>query len=852
MTDDNKYMSMPFNSLVELDDGDPAVALAIGARFLSGDGVAADREKGRGFLRYAAMSGSEAQKAEAVALLRAKAVRKTAELSGVPVSMLLSKANLSDRDAIAEIFRRYFNDRGKYADVIGDTVRNAVELNFCGSEIAAALGRYYEESKNSSEAFRWYRNAADCSDSADVLNKLSYVWRNGTLPLSTDKVTAPDAVRAAVCQMRAAENGSACDAAVIAGSILDKKKGFEKYLPDIAEEWLMKGVSRFGDSAGVPFTGEELCEDTVDYIVNCCDSDPESAQALLDVACKRLNYRVESNPDLERFYISRNRTEYCYHLAGTLIELDEEANRDEILSLMGRVEGENHLEAMEYCAKNAYKNGDLDAFVRYYSEVEVSPKIPSAEIFKMAVSVFAADKSRADFDRAFSAMDEYEKYSGDAEDLTELSSDFKRFCELQSRCAKNKNDAGALFELGKIYYYGINVHRNEGFAVNNFIFPAAKLKNKDAICFLLDNNNYFDFTRKDDYKTILGYGAELGIPKSAFHEAFNCLKKGDYDNVLKFFESAKPYNREACVLNIAKICCSADYSGRDTIKGVRMLLEEARDGSEEAEKELRSESLREISEVISRADSGSAEAQNELGHRLLEGAGIEQNAGRAVEFFDKASAEIAEAAEILAQYYLGERDIDSCDKYLDRAKKLGSAKYKRVSRLHAYEAEKLIRDGRAARIFGMAEKLINDGRRTDGVAEKVRRVADKDTATALYRLCDWLRLNGEISGKDKKNSKGFGFLVCAVMRDEGRYVEADYELTWDYCVAGSEIGYRECREMLYDVKLEEFGKYLRRVRDNTASYRDYMELAQIYSDRNKDGRESARVGDYRKKAAEIR
>lgn len=128
MTDDNKYMSMPFNSLVELDDGDPAVALAIGARFLSGDGVAADREKGRGFLRYAAMSGSEAQKAEAVALLRAKAVRKTAELSGVPVSMLLSKANLSDRDAIAEIFRRYFNDRGKYADVIGDTVRNAVEL----------------------------------------------------------------------------------------------------------------------------------------------------------------------------------------------------------------------------------------------------------------------------------------------------------------------------------------------------------------------------------------------------------------------------------------------------------------------------------------------------------------------------------------------------------------------------------------------------------------------------------------------------------------------------------------------------------------------------------------------------
>ena len=58
--------------------------------------------------------------------------------------------------------------------------------------------------------------------------------------------------------------------------------------------------------------------------------------------------------------------------------------------------------------------------------------------------------------------------------------------------------------------------------------------------------------------------------------------------------------------------------------------------------------------------------------------------------------------------------------------------------------------------------------------------------------------------------------------------------------------------MLYDVKLEEFGKYLRRVRDNTASYRDYMELAQIYSDRNKDGRESARVGDYRKKAAELR
>ena len=81
----------------------------------------------------------------------------------------------------------------------------------------------------------------------------------------------------------------------------------------------------------------------MDYIVSCCDSDPESAQALLDVTCKRLNYRVESNPDLERFYISRNRTEYCYHLAGTLIELDEEANRDEILSLMGRVEGENHV-----------------------------------------------------------------------------------------------------------------------------------------------------------------------------------------------------------------------------------------------------------------------------------------------------------------------------------------------------------------------------------------------------------------------------------------------------------------------------------------------------------------------------
>jgi hypothetical protein len=111
-------------------------------------------------------------------------------------------------------------------------------------------------------------------------------------------------------------------------------------------------------------------------------------------------------------------------------------------------------------------------------------------------------------------MDEYEKYSGDAEDLTELSSDFKRFCELQSRCAKNKNDAGALFELGKIYYYGINVHRNEGFAVNNFIFPAAKLKNKDQVIILDDSIHLEEEpTYKDWYqiqfiqngKTLVGY-----------------------------------------------------------------------------------------------------------------------------------------------------------------------------------------------------------------------------------------------------------------------------------------------------------------------------------------------------------
>ena len=86
------------------------------------------------------------------------------------------------------------------------------------------------------------------------------------------------------------------------------------------------------------------------------------------------------------------------------------------------------------------------------------------------------------------------------------------------------------------------------------------------------------------------------------------------------------------------------------------------------------------------------------------------------------------------------------------------------------------------------------------------------------------------------------------MRDEGRFVEADYELVWDYCVAGREIGYAECREMLYDPMLEEFGKRLGRIRNGTAKAGDYRELAQIYSERKKGGRESERVREYREKA----
>lgn len=72
MNVNDEYMKMPFNSLVELDDGDPGVALAIGARLISGEVAAVKREKGRSFLRYVAKSGNASQKKEAVALLGEK------------------------------------------------------------------------------------------------------------------------------------------------------------------------------------------------------------------------------------------------------------------------------------------------------------------------------------------------------------------------------------------------------------------------------------------------------------------------------------------------------------------------------------------------------------------------------------------------------------------------------------------------------------------------------------------------------------------------------------------------------------------------------------------------------------
>ena len=851
MNVNDEYMKMPFNSLVELDDGDPGVALAIGARLISGEVAAVKREKGRSFLRYVAKSGNASQKKEAVALLGEKEVGSTAAYSDIPVSMLLSKANLSDRAAVAEIFRRYFNDRERYKDVIRDVVGIAVKMPFCGGRVAYSLGVFYEENGEFSKALRWYRNAADCKDGADALNKLVCVWKNGAFESSSVKVAEPDAEKAAMCQMRIAENGNARDAAKIAESIFDKKKGFEKYLADSADEWLMKGVLRFGDSAGVPLSGEKPDDDTVDFIVENRGSDPEAALALLDVACRRVDYPVESNLDLERFFISNNRTEYCYPLAQALIELDEEANRGEIISLMEKTQGEHRREAIEYCAEQAIRSGNNRDFVKYYSEIENSPEIPPLEFLRMAVKVFAADEALADYDRAFSALDELEKYGGDAEDILEECPEFRRFCELQYRCARYKNDDSALFELGDIYYSGINVPSNRKLAVDKFIFPAALLKNKDAVCFLIDKRTkYFDFSRKDDYKTILRYAAELRVPEAALGEADNCMKKGDYDAALKYYEIAMPIDRETCALGMASIYCDADYPGRDIVKGVRLLLAEVKNGSRRAAADIDSYGLREIADEISRADSGSAAAQNELGHRLFEGAGVERNIGQAVAYLEKASAVIPEAAEFLAEYYLSERDMDSCEKYLRRVRELGSGKYKTIRNLNLYKAEKLIASGNVSSVYSMAKKLLSGGRGLDKarVADKVSRLSGRDTAAALYRLCDWLRLNDDTDGKKKIDAKGFGLCVCAAMRDEGKFVEADYELVWDYFVAGREIGYAECREMLYAPMLEEFGKRLGRIRNGTAKAGDYRELAQIYSERKKGGRESERVREYREKA----
>ena len=66
---------------------------------------------------------------------------------------------------------------------------------------------------------------------------------------------------------------------------------------------------------------------------------------------------------------------------------------------------------------------------------------------------------------------------------------------------------------------------------------------------------------------------------------------------------------------------------------------------------------------------------------------------------------IPEAAEFLAEYYLSESDIDSCEKYLRRVRELGSGKYKTIRNLNLYKAEKLIASGNVSSVYSMAKSL---------------------------------------------------------------------------------------------------------------------------------------------------
>ena len=801
-----------FLDLLELDDGDPAVAARIGQCLRTGRGVAADMETARKFLLYAKEHGAANN-------IGAELREAASDYRQMDDNTLCSAAYSKDNRAIEEFLKRACERPDDY------NRRNVAELfkiavdSFRGGGVAYQAARCYEYGVGTDideqKAFVWYCNASDCAGGEKSLKKLAEIYRTGRLSQSSAAVVAPDPTKAAVYEFRSAQLSSATaeEIAGVAVKLCAKENGYSAIFSKSREnEWICRAVN-----AALAENGNEkqffstVCEEMIDALVPLY---PQCGYLfpLIELLIEKLSYPVVSNAALMQIYDSRQNNDYSYELACWYISQDEEAHREEILRLMRNAPDERRKQADDYLARYYDRAGDVDSFMALTADSSSFDDDIRARRLSRMLSVLNADWR--DVCDELNAMRE-NGFAGETEFLDQPQNvEFKDFYIQYENFRSGRISDEERVALGSRFLSGDHVACDRSFAVKELILPAAENGFAPALRLICSEKYPFNEVLLSDAS--VRTAADLGISQACVAYADRLADQGDAAAAMTYYPKGVDADPTRCYEKMGELYSKPNSAVYHPQKAMACLREAMHNGSRRAEKILKERGLYELSDLTERAENGDLAAKKKLGMIFRSGNQFGKDIPLAMQYLSEVAAQDYETARIVAMDYLyGDKDgydFEKAEKYINYMRRLNPKAARDFTSKGIYFVDKLLRSGNESKISAEARKKK---KYDDGMGKELR-----------FRLCKWLAENGSINGS---NNRGYGCYICGCMLASGDGVPRNTERAWYYFSRGKEVFDKDCIKYLDERPgLRRIGAMLDRSEKGIASASDYQELAALY------------------------